>query len=63
MLVEMKNREVGQSKLISAYNVNKRKSVLPLDHSLSEIQTLIEAELPKVKHQREKYDNERILIR
>lgn len=33
------------------------------ESSVEEIRTMLESELPKIKHKREKYDNERALIR
>ena len=44
-------------------NKERRKPQAVLDYSLSEIEAYLEIHLPKIKHKREKYEEDRLLLR
>lgn len=41
----------------------RRRPIPTLDYSISEIKALLDLDLPKAKHKREKYENDRVLMR
>ena len=41
----------------------RQKKFMFREYDLSEIKTFVDVELPRCKHKREKYDNDRVLMR